>query len=48
MQNATTDDDHGQYFNQIEPVSPASPARAGGFFTAEPPGKSQYYLMISY
>ena len=24
---------------RIEPVSPASPALAGGFFTAEPPGK---------
>ena len=23
----------------IEPVSPASPALAGGFFTTEPPGK---------
>ena len=23
----------------IEPTSPASPALAGGFFTAEPPGK---------
>ena len=25
----------------IEPTSPASPALAGGFFTAEPPGKPE-------
>ena len=43
MQSATINDDCGQYFHQIEPVSPASPALAGGFFTAEPP-----VLMISY
>ena len=24
----------------VEPVSPASPALAGGFFTTEPPGKT--------
>ena len=43
MQSVATNEDCGQYFNQIEPVSPASPALAGGFFTAEPP-----VLMISY
>ena len=26
----------------VEPVSPASPALAGGFFTTEPPGKPIY------
>ena len=24
---------------EMEPISPASPASAGGFFTTEPPGK---------
>ena len=28
----------------IKPVSPVSPALAGGFFTTEPPGKSQTFL----
>ena len=28
----------------IEPVSPASPALAGRFFTTEPPGKSHWHL----
>ena len=31
----------------IEPMSPASPALAGGFFTSlplEPPGKPKYYI----
>ena len=26
---------------EIKPLSPASPALAGGFFTAEPPGKPE-------
>ena len=31
----------------IKPVSPASPALAGGFFTTEPPGKPyRYYTGI--
>ena len=28
----------------IDPVSPASPALAGGFFTTEPPGKPNFVL----
>ena len=32
----------------IEPVSPASPAEAGGFVTTEPPGKrdTDYYHLV--
>ena len=30
----------------IKPVSPASPALAGGFFITEPPGKHKLYLSI--
>ena len=30
----------------IEPVSPVSPALAGGFFTTEPPGKPEIPLTL--
>uniref|UniRef100_A0A3Q1LNF6 Mitotic spindle assembly checkpoint protein MAD2B n=1 Tax=Bos taurus TaxID=9913 RepID=A0A3Q1LNF6_BOVIN len=30
----------------MEPLSPASPAQAGGFFTAEPPGKRLYKCQL--
>ena len=32
----------------IEPMSPVSPALAGGFFTTEPPGKPASNLLVSY
>ena len=30
----------------IQPMSLASPALTGGFFTTEPPGKPQYYCTV--
>ena len=33
---------YSQPFPGIEPVSPVSPALAGGFFTTEPSGKPTY------
>ena len=30
----------------IEPISPASPALAGRFFTTEPPGKPSNYIVV--
>jgi len=31
---------------RIEPMSPASPALAGGFFTTEPPGKPFSWILL--
>ena len=33
-------------YSRIEPESPVAPALAGGFFTAEPPGKTVSYLLL--
>ena len=33
---------------EIEPTSPASPALAGGFFTANPPGKPSLLLVSAF
>ena len=30
----------------IEPMSPAAPKLAGGFFTTEPPGKPKFQYML--